>query len=103
MSRVDNARYETVAASQSNQTLGVSGAKGDYFAGVLIVPATAAAGAVSIADGGGSAITIFAGGATTALPTLAPFFVPICAQSQVGAWTITTGTNVSCIAVGTFS
>lgn len=103
MSRIDNARYETVAAGQSDQALGPTGAKGDYLAGMLIVPATAAAGAVSIKDGGGSAISVFAGGAVTALPTLAPIWVPILAQSQTGAWSVTTGTNVSVIAIGSFS
>ena len=103
MSRIDNSRYETVAASATDQALGPTGAKGDYLAGLLIVPAAAAAGAVSLKDGGGSAISVFAGGATVALPTLAPFFVPICAQSQVGAWSVTTGTNVSVVAVGSFT
>ena len=84
-------QYETVAASQADQVLGSSGAKADYLAGVLIVPATTAAGAVSIKDGSGSSITIFAGGATTALTTLIPFFVPLGAGSASGPWKVTTG------------
>lgn len=95
--------YETAAASQTDQVLGTTGAIGDYLSGVLIIPATAAAGAVSIKDGGGSAITIFVGGGVTALPTLAPFFVPIGSKSVVGAWSITTGASVSAIAVGKFT
>jgi hypothetical protein len=97
--------YKAVAASASATLLGATGASGDYLDGVLIVPATAAAGVVSITDGGGSAITIFAGGGTTALPTLAPFFVPIGAISSGGAggWKVTTGTNVSVIGVGNFT
>lgn len=96
-------QYETVAASQTNQLIGGAGAVGDYLAGVLVVPATAAAGAVSIKDGAGTAITIFAGGGTTALPTLAPFMVPLGIFSVSGAWQITTGTNVSAIAIGKFT
>lgn len=95
--------YETVAASQTDQVLGSSGNKGDYLAGVLIVPATTAAGAVSVKDGSGSSITIFAGGGTTALTTLIPFFVPLGAASSSGAWSVTTGTNVSAVAVGYFT
>jgi hypothetical protein len=94
--------YETVAASQTDQIMGASGAAGNYLAGVLIVPGTTAAGAVSIKDGAGSAITIFAGGGTTALTTLIPFFVPLgiyCATS----WKITTGTNVTAIGIGKFT
>lgn len=95
--------YETVAASQTDQVLGATGASGDYLAGVLIVPATSAAGAVSIKDGSGSSITIFAGGGTTALPTLAPIFVPLGIYSTSGAWKLTTGANVTAIGVGKFT
>lgn len=95
--------YETVAASQSNQAMGATGAAGDYLAGVLIVPTTTAAGAVTIKDGGNTAITIFPGGGTTALVTLIPFFVPLGIKSTSGAWQITTGANVTAIGVGNFS
>jgi hypothetical protein len=97
--------YTPVAASQTAALFGAVGATGDYLDGVLIIPAAAAAGAVSITDGSGSAITIFAGGGTTALPTLAPFFVPIGAVSKGGAggWKTTTGAGVSVIGVGNFT
>ena len=95
--------YETVAAGQSDQVMGPTGAAGDWLAGVLIVPATTAAGAVSIKDGGGSAISIWAGGGTTPLITLQPFFVPLGIRSEAGAWKITTGSNVSAIGIGNFT
>lgn len=98
--------YETVAASQTAQMMGATGAVGDYLSGVLIVPGTAAAGAVSITDGNGSAITIFAGGGTTALTSLTPFFVPIgakCVAATTPGWKITTGANVTAIGVGAFT
>ncbi len=97
--------YKSVAASASATLFGATGASGDYLDGVLIIPATAAAGVVSITDGSGSAITIFAGGGTTALPTLAPFYVPVGAVSSggVGGWKVTTGTGVSVIGVGNFT
>jgi len=86
--------------------MGATGAQYDYLAGVLIVPATAAAGVVSITDGNGSAITIFAGGGTTALPTLAPIMVPLglyALAATTPGWKITTGTNVSAIGIGKFT
>lgn len=97
--------YKAVAASATATLFGATGASGDYLDHVVIIPATAAAGAVSITDGSGSAITIFAGGGTTALPTLAPFSVYIGAISSGGAggWKVTTGTNVSVIGVGNFT
>lgn len=97
------AEYETVAASQTDQTLGATGAIGDYLAGVLIVPGTAGCGAVSIKDGSGSAITIFAGGGTTALPTLAPIFVPLGIYATGAGWKVTTGANVTAIGIGDFT
>lgn len=98
----DGDDYETVAASQTAQVMGATGAAGDYLAGVLIVPAAAAAGAVSILDGATS-ITIFAGGGTTPLADLKPFFVKVGAVSVNGAWKLTTGANVSAIGLGDFT
>lgn len=100
---LSQAEYETVAAGQTDQALGATGATGDYLSGLLIIPATAAAGAVSIKDGSGSAVTVFAGGGTTALPTLAPIPVPLGIKSTGGAWKVTTGANVSAIGIGNFT
>lgn len=99
----DPGHYETVAASATDQAMGATGAAGDFLMGLLIVPATTAAGAVSIKDGSGSSITVFVGGGTTALTTLIPFFVPLGMRSTTGAWKVTTGANVSAIAVGKFT
>lgn len=94
--------YETVAAGQTNQALGATGATGDLLTGVLIIPATTSPGAVSIKDGAGAAITVFAGGADS-VSTLHPFFVPLGIKSGAGAWQITTGANVSAIGAGNFT
>lgn len=94
--------YETVAASQTNQALGATGAAGDFLASVLIVPASTSPGAVTIKDGSNSAITIFAGG-TSSVSNLVPFLAPIGAVSVQGAWQITTGANVSVISFGRFT
>jgi hypothetical protein len=99
---IGTGEYETVAASATDQSLGASGATGDYLLGVLIVPATTSPGAVSIKDGAGSAITIFTGGATS-VSNLVPFMVPLGIYSLAGAWKVTTGTNVSAIGIGNFT
>jgi len=99
---VNGGDYETVAASQTDQALGATGATGDYLSGVLVVPATTSPGAVSIKDGAGSAITVFTGGASS-VSNLVPFFVPVGAKSTAGAWKVTTGASVSAIATGDFS
>lgn len=93
--------YETVAASQTDQMMGATGAAGDYLAGVLIIPATVSPGLVSIEDGSTN-IVIFAGGTDSVL-TLHPFYVPLGIISVSGGWEITTGANVSCIGVGSFT
>lgn len=95
--------YETVAASQADQIMGATGAIGDYLAGVLIVPAQIDCGVVSIKDGSGSVITVFAGGATTNLVALIPFFVPLGIKCMGAGWKVTTGVGVSAIGVGNFT
>ena len=94
--------YETVAASQSDQALGATGASNDYLHSLIIVPATTSPGAVSIKDGGGSAITVFTGGALS-VTALTPMVVPLSMVSTAGAWSVTTGAAVSVIAVGDFT
>jgi hypothetical protein len=95
--------YEHVAAGQTDQVLGPTGGVNDYLGGLLVIPAATNCGAVDIQDGAGSAINVFPGGGGTALLSLIPFFVPICARSAAGAWSVTTGANVSVIATGFFT
>lgn len=94
--------YETVAAGQTAQVLGLAGAQGDYVERVVIVPGTSAAGVVTLLDGSTS-ISLFAGGGTTALTDLRPHVVELNMYSKTGPWKITTGTNVTAIAVGDFT
>jgi hypothetical protein len=93
--------YETVAASQTDQMLGATGAIGDYLAGLLVIPATTSPGAVSIEDGSTN-ITVFTGGADS-VSNLVPFFIPLGIKSVSGGWEITTGSSVSVIGVGDFT
>ncbi len=100
--------WVAVAASQTDAPVtknGVAGGVGDYIDGILVIPTSTAAGAVTLKDNttaiGGNAL--FDGGAVTALTTLVPFYIPVGARSRNGGWTITTGANVRCVACGTFS
>lgn len=97
-------KYNTVAAGQTDQALisaGGAGAAGDLLGGLLIVPAAGVApGAVSIKDGAGPAITVFAANAGTAVP---PSNIQLGIVSTAGAWKVTTGTNVSVLAYGRFT
>jgi len=93
--------YETVAASQTAQVIGVTGATGDYISHITVIPATTSPGNVLLLDGATS-ITVFAGGASS-VSNLVPFTIMLGARSVNGAWKITTGSNVSCIAFGNFT
>jgi hypothetical protein len=90
--------YETVAASQTAQVLGLNGAAGDFIERLIIRPATTSPGLVTILDGTTS-IPIMVAGTTT----IAPIVVELNMYSAEGAWSVTTGANVSVIAVGRFT
>lgn len=95
--------YETVAASQTAQKLGATGAVGDILGTLTIIPATTGAGNVSIKDGNGSAISVFA---TGTLADLTPIVLPLNMKASVTTtpgWSVTTGANVSVIATGNFT
>ena len=91
--------YETVAASQTDQVIGATGAIGDYLAGLVIVVATAATAAVSIKDGSTS-ISVFPNSPGGGIGT---YYVPLGIKSVSGSWKITTGAGSSVIAVGDFT
>ncbi len=92
--------YETVAAGQTAQVLGVTGGAGDYLRRLVIVPATTSPGNVLLLDGSTS-ITVFTGGASS-VNELRPIEIDMDTVSVSGAWKVTTGSNVSVIAVGDF-
>lgn len=93
--------YETVAASQTDQVLGGTGATGDYLSYVIISPGTTSPGNVIILDNA-TPIYTFAGGASS-VPSLVPIIVPIGSLSVSGAWKVTTGSNVTVAAFGDFT
>ena len=98
------AQYEVVAAGVTTaQTLGLTGATGDYLAGVLVFPSLASCSAVAIIDNA-TTIGTFPGGGTTALTDLKPFLIPVGLYSVSGPWKITTGASgVSVVGIGKFT
>ncbi len=91
--------YETVAAGVTDQVIGASGAAGDVLDFLLVVPATLSPGTVTIKDGAGPDITVFVGGAGS-VSNLIPFAIPLAARAVTGPWKVSTGANVSVLAVG---
>src|SRR6185437_13817014 len=88
--------YQDFAASTASTAVkgqaGASGAAGDWIDFIEVFPETTAAGAVTLQDGTNTAVTVWAGGGTTALTSLIPFTIPVRANSHNGAWKVTTST-----------
>ena len=93
-------QYETVAASQTAQALGATGAVGDHLESLTIVVATAATGTVSIKDGSDTAIVVFPNSPGGGIGT---YRVELGLTSRTGAWQVTTGAGSSVIACGRFT
>ena len=89
--------YETVAASQTAQVLGVTGAAGDTLMRVIITVGTALTGTVSLLDGATSYVL------TAASTPIGVYTIEINAVSVNGAWKITTGAGATVLAVGNFT
>jgi len=95
--------YEHVAAGQTAQVLGPTGAKGDYLHRLICTVTTAASGNVVIVDGSGTGIlthTVLPASAGTGINV---YNIEINAVSADGAWKVTTGAGVEVMAVGIFS
>jgi hypothetical protein len=92
-------QYEHVAASQTAQVLGGTGAVGDYLHRLICTVSTAATSAVTILDGSTSHVILpnSVGGG------LGVYVIDVEAASASGAWKITTGAGVEVIAIGIFS
>lgn len=95
--------YQIVVASQTTQSLGPNGKKGDILQRLIIVPETTAAGTVSIRDGTGGGAAFNSNVLVTGtLSDLSPKVIDLGARSVSGSWSVTTGANVHVIAVGRF-
>jgi hypothetical protein len=92
--------YELVAASQTAQAIGATGATGDYLSHVNVQPTSTTCGAVTVLD---NAVEVHAFPGGTVGADLKPFTIPIGAVSVSGAWKITTGAGVKAVAFGDFT
>lgn len=95
--------YKAVAASQSTVPIATGASTGkalDYIDHIVIVPASTAAGAVTLFDGTTAALTMPAW-QTGATAPVTSYSVPVRARAQ-SRWNITTGANVSVLVVGSF-
>jgi hypothetical protein len=91
--------YEAVAASQTAQAMGATGATGDYLSHVVFQPTSLAAATSTILDNATVIYTYTAG----TLADLRPIVVPVNALSVSGAWKITTGANMTATGFGKFT
>lgn len=97
------ANYTSVGPSTTVTLAGAGGGeRGDFIAGIFVVPSAVSPGAVSISDGGGPGIVVFAGGANS-LSNLVSFLCPLGIKSVNGSWSITTGASCSVLVTGGFS
>lgn len=92
-------QYETVAASQTGQRLGGTGATGDYVHRLIISVVTVATASVTLIDGSTSIVLLT--GAATLVPGV--YSVELNMGSNTGPWSITTGAGATVVAVGIFS
>lgn len=100
MATISSYKYETVAASQTAQVLGTTGAIGDRIKKLIVTVTTAATSTVALLD-------------NTTSVSLVPAVTPVGIYtidfgeqgivSQIGAWNITTGAGVNLIAIGDFT
>jgi hypothetical protein len=96
-------QYEHVAASQTAQVLGGTGAIGDYIHRLICTVTTAATGNVVLVDGTGVGIlthTVLPASCGTGINV---YNIEINVASTTGAWKVTTGAGVEVMAVGIFS
>ena len=89
--------YEHVAASQTGQVLGATGATGDYLHRLVITVGTAATSTVSILDGATSHALVKAN------TPIGVYSIEMNTFSKTGAWSVTTGVGAEVIAIGNFT
>ena len=89
--------YETVAASQTAQVLGGSGAVGDYLHRIVVTVTATGTSTLSVLDGSTTVLTMAAN------TPIGVYNIEINAASASGPWKITTGAGVTVLAVGFFT
>lgn len=94
---VGGKEYEHVAAGQTDQVLGATGALGDHLARLIVNVTTSATGTVAIQDGDGTARTL-----VPANTPIGVYTIELGIDSVIGAWSITTGAGAEVLAIGEF-
>jgi hypothetical protein len=89
--------YEHVAASQTAQVLGTTGATGDYLHRLVITVSATATSTVSLLDNTSSHVLV---AANTAIGV---YSIEINTFSKNGAWKVTTGAGAEVLAMGNFT
>jgi hypothetical protein len=89
--------YEHVAASQTAQVLGSTGATGDYLHRLVITVSATATSTVSVLDNTTSHVLV---AANTAIGV---YSIEMNTFSKNGAWKITTGAGAEVLAMGNFT
>jgi hypothetical protein len=89
--------YEYIPASTTAQVLGNNGAIGDTIMRVVATVTGLTTNSLTLLDGATSYVLVPTGTA------IGVYSIDIIADSINGAWKITTGSNVTAIAVGDFS
>lgn len=89
--------YETVAASQTAQVLGGTGAVGDYLHRLVVSVNTALTSTVTLLDNSTTVLSIAAN------TPVGVYSLEINAASASGPWKVTTGAGVTVMAVGLFT
>lgn len=90
-------KYEHVAASQTAQVLGTTGATGDYLHRLIITVSTSLTGTVALLDNTTSHVL------TAANTPIGVYSVEVNTKSVNGAWKITTGAGAEVVAIGNFT
>ena len=89
--------YEHVAASQTAQVLGTTGATGDYLHRLVITVSATATSTVSLLDNTTSHVLVAANSA------IGVYSIEMNTFSKNGAWKVTTGAGAEVVAVGNFT
>ena len=89
--------YETVAASQTAQVLGGTGAVGDYLHRLIVTVTTTGTSTLTLLDNSTTVLTMAAN------TPVGVYSLEINAASASGPWKVTTGAGVTVVAVGLFT
>jgi hypothetical protein len=89
--------YETVAASQTAQVLGGTGAAGDYLHRIVVTVTATGTSTLSVIDGSTTILTMAAN------TPVGVYSLELNVAAATGPWKITTGAGATVLAVGLFS